>query len=426
MTFKSWDKKWIIKTAAFNFIYICLFGIQPACTQEVLEATPASELKRLRDDLLSHYDKIQRPVKDLKKETRVLVYFDARRLVELDEKSQTLTINGQLMMKWTDEHLQWDPASYSGISMVRLKPNYIWIPDIHSIFSVAKTDIYDTEDILPVQVYSNGTMKWYPPTAFDIPCSAKYRHYPFDSHNCSMLFGAWTHRGSQIILRTLNIPSKKRSVIGTEWMLTNLTHRNKFSNKTGNINYFVQVDIFLQRTSTIIRYVCVVPTLIVFLSSIAGFWLSPNDGSRFLIGCSNIILMSLLLQYLAVTVPAGKDIPLLAQYCASCLCMSGVFLLITVLAQNLRNCSKEPPVFAVRLAQNMDQYLCLLLFSDTSSSRYSALGDISSSPRNAPEVFPEEEKRKKEWTTVSLMVDRIAFWIFVFTYVVLLAVLASV
>ncbi|GIY40404.1 acetylcholine receptor subunit alpha-type acr-16 [Caerostris extrusa] len=122
MAFKIWDKKWIIKTAAFNFIYICLFGIQPACNQEVLEATPASELKRLRDDLLSHYDKIQRPVKDLKKETRVLVYFDARRLVELDEKSQTLTINGQLMMKWTDEHLQWDPASYSGISVVRLKP----------------------------------------------------------------------------------------------------------------------------------------------------------------------------------------------------------------------------------------------------------------------------------------------------------------
>ncbi|GIY40403.1 neuronal acetylcholine receptor subunit non-alpha-3 [Caerostris extrusa] len=113
-------------------------------------------------------------------------------------------------------------------------------------FSVAKTNIYDAEDILPVQVYSNGTMKWYPPTAFDIPCSAKYRHYPFDSHNCSMLFGAWTHRGSQINLRTL-------------------------------------------KTSTIIRYVCVVPTLIVFLSSIAGFWLSPNDGSRFLIGCSNII-----------------------------------------------------------------------------------------------------------------------------------------
>ncbi|GBN67857.1 hypothetical protein AVEN_120773-1 [Araneus ventricosus] len=49
--------------------------------ETVMEATPASELKRLRENLLSHYDKTQRPGKE--SATDVLIYFDARHLISL-------------------------------------------------------------------------------------------------------------------------------------------------------------------------------------------------------------------------------------------------------------------------------------------------------------------------------------------------------
>ncbi|GBM17155.1 hypothetical protein AVEN_147111-1, partial [Araneus ventricosus] len=121
------------------------------------------------------------------------------------------------------------------------------------------------------------------------------------------------------------------------------------------------------------------------------FWLLPSDGSRYLIGCSNVVLMSLLLQYLAMTVHAGSEVPLIAQYSATCLCMSGVFLVITVITEIIRNCSGPPPNYLVRLAhQHMDQYLCLFSFSNSSVSRYSALREVSSSSSATPEVFPEE------------------------------------
>ncbi|XP_055945699.1 neuronal acetylcholine receptor subunit beta-3-like isoform X2 [Argiope bruennichi] len=414
--------KRITQKAFYCVIYFFVVSVCPAHTQVVMEATPASELKRLRENLLLHYDKIQRPTED--GPTSVLIYFDVRHVMSLDEKFQTLTVEGVLMMKWKDERLKWDPSNYNNIKMLRMKIQDIWVPDIYSLFSVKKNDLYKDENVLPVQVYSNGTLKWYPPTVFDVPCSAKYKHYPFDSHNCSIVFGAWTHNGFEISLETLDIPiSSKSNAIGTEWLLTNLTHENEIFDVDGyHIHKFVRVGFYLQRTSTIYRYVCVVPTIIVFVTSLAGFWLLPSDGARYLIGCSNVVLMSLLLQYLAMTVHAGSEIPLIAQYSATCLCMSGVFLVITTITEIIRNCSGSPPNYLVRLAcQHMDQYLCLFSFSDSPVSRYRALGEVSSSS----EVFPEEENRKKNWMVVSLVVDRIAFWIFTFVYIVLLAVLAS-
>ncbi|CAL1299212.1 unnamed protein product [Larinioides sclopetarius] len=409
-----------------GLLYV-LLGFSPVYAQVVMEATPASELKRLRENLLSHYDKSQRPGKE--SATGVLIYFDARHLISLDEKFQTLTVEGILMMKWQDDRLKWDPSSYSDIKMLRMEIRDIWVPDIYSLFSVKKNDLYKDENVLPVQVYSSGTLKWYPPTVFDVPCSAKYKPYPFDSHNCSIVFGAWTHTGSEIKLETLDIPmSPQSSVVGTEWMLTNLTHKNEIFDVDGYyVNKFVRVEFQLRRTSTIYRYVCVLPTIVVFITSLAGFWLLPNDGARYLVGCSNVVLMSLLLQYLAMTVHAGTEIPLIAQYSATCLCMSGVFLVITIITEIIRKCSGPPPNYLVRLAhQHMDQYLCLFSFSDSSVDRYSALGEVSSSSSAVPEFFPEEEKKRKDWMIVSLVVDRISFWIFTFVYVVLLGVLASV
>ncbi|GBN36860.1 Neuronal acetylcholine receptor subunit non-alpha-3, partial [Araneus ventricosus] len=196
-----------------------------------------------------------------------------------DEKFQTLTVEGILMMKWKDDRLKWDPSSYSGIKMLRMKIRDIWVPDVYSLFSVKKNDFYKDENVLPVQVYNNGTLKWYPPTVFDVPCSAKYKHYPFDSHNCSIVFGAWTHTGAEIKLETLDIPlSPQSSVVGTEWMLTRLTHENELFDVDGYyIHNFVRVGFYLRRTSTIYRYVCVVPTIIVFITSMSGNSLLGNE-----------------------------------------------------------------------------------------------------------------------------------------------------
>ncbi|GFS79226.1 acetylcholine receptor subunit gamma, partial [Nephila pilipes] len=412
-------------------LLVLLWSVQElhtSCAEIVMDTTPAGELKRLRQDLLRNYEMNIRPFKNVNQEVRVLIYYDVRHILELNEKYQTLTVEGILMMKWTDDRLKWDPSSYSGITMVRLTKKEMWIPDIHSIFNVKRTEMFWDDEVLPIQVSSDGSINWYPPTVFDVPCGAKYKHYPFDSHNCSILFGSWTASGEDILLQTLDIPLGKSSVIGTEWMLTNITHGNE-EIASGTDKYpLVRVSLYLKRISTIYRFLCVIPTLIVFISSMSGFWLLPSDGSRYLIGCSNVILMSLLLQNMATTIPAGTEIPLIAQYSATCLCMSGIFLVITVITELLRNCSGTPPELIVKLAhQYLESYCCLISFSDASPDKYRFLNGVTASSSNSdPVAIPEEVQRKNDWAIVSLVVDRMAFWIFVLVYVILLVVLAVI
>ncbi|GFT33363.1 acetylcholine receptor subunit alpha-type des-2 [Nephila pilipes] len=417
---------WCLGIAAFGFLNILFFRMQPICGQEVMDTTPISELRRLREDLLRGYDSFARPVKDVNQELGVLIYFDVKKILDLNEKYQTLTVEGILMMKWTDDYLKWDPSNYSGISMVRFTADVIWFPIIHSIFNVKERDIHGN-DILSIEVSSNGSVNFNAPSVFDVPCGAKYRHYPFDSHNCSIVLGSWYYHGREVMLEALDIPLRKNSVIGTEWMLTNITHSKEAIGSDKYKYPLVRVNLYLKRISTIYRFLCVIPSLIVFISSMSGFWLLPSDATRYLIGCSNVILMSLLLQNMAISIPAGTEIPLITQYSATCLCMSGVFLVITVITELLRNCSGIPPKLVVKLAhQYLESYCCLLSFLDASADKYKALKEITSSSNSAPVAIPEEVKRKNDWVTISLVVDRMAFWIFVLVYVILLVVLTVI
>ncbi|XP_035216264.1 acetylcholine receptor subunit alpha-type acr-16-like isoform X1 [Stegodyphus dumicola] len=419
--------KFLIGGILIVILFFLFLQVQPSEGQQVLDATPASELRRLRSDLLKNYDKITLPVLNQSLPITVKLLFDIQYIVSLDEKYQILTVKGILMLKWIDEHLKWDSGSYSGISAVRFSPQEVWLPDIHSLYNVKSVDIFDKDHGAPVLVYSNGSVKWYPPAVFDVPCSTQFKHYPFDRHNCTIVFGSWSHLGDAIVLETIELPlAPSNEAQSSEWVLTNVTHENFIytMQKEYYKYHVVNVHVYLQRTSRIYRYICVVPSLIALFSTLFGFWLLPHETSRYMIGCSNIIVMSLLLQHLAMTTPAGKDIPLIAQYSATCLCMSTLFVLITVVTNLLRDSSGAPPNGLVRLAHGtLDKYLCLFMFSYFTNED-KILAEVSSETRSVTSL--EEVKKRNDWICVSLVIDRIAFFVFTFIYIILIIVLASV
>ncbi|GFX40938.1 neuronal acetylcholine receptor subunit non-alpha-3 [Trichonephila clavipes] len=149
------------------------------------------------------------------------------------------------------------------------------IKKILVLSSVKSNQLTEEDDIWPLQVSSDGSVNWDPPSTFDIPCNAEYKHYPFDSHNCSIVFSSWTYSGSEILLETLDINMDKNFAGGTAWILSNVTHNNEIlTPEKGSFKFhFVRVNMYLKRTSTIYRFLCVIPTMIVFISSMSGKYL---------------------------------------------------------------------------------------------------------------------------------------------------------
>lgn len=380
----------------------------------------ASNIKDLKEALLKNYDRNLRPSVN-QTPTDVDMHFEVQHIIEMDEKQQILTVKGHLTLLWADDRLKWKPEDYGDVRHLRFNKSEIWIPDIVLIFSLGESEIGTKSTIYTLY---NGMLKWSPPMVFKAACGSKLRHYPFDEHNCTLEFGSWTY-GRKISLQTLGLSTDSSNLPSASgWQVQNVEQKLNAEN-----SYYVKVDvtIFLKRTSTIYKYVCVVPTLLTVMVTLAGFWLQASEPARYVLGCSNFIVMSLLLQHLVTTVPAGKEIPIIAEYSASCLCMSGVFILVTIIVNTVSRKTAPPPMQLVRFARNaLSRWLCLTTFMQPAFSKKQAISTISDLQTNRMAYFDEQISLAGDWLLLSLVIDRIAFWIFTFIFVVLVGVLIGI
>ncbi|CAB1427022.1 unnamed protein product [Pleuronectes platessa] len=88
--------------------------------------------------LLTHLNLIQtdsplsimRPVKNWT--TTTVVYLDMVLfgILEVDEKSQTVTTHVQTQMSWRNEFLNWNSSNFCGIKMLTVPRNMLWVPDV--------------------------------------------------------------------------------------------------------------------------------------------------------------------------------------------------------------------------------------------------------------------------------------------------------
>uniref|UniRef100_A0A914QKI9 Neurotransmitter-gated ion-channel ligand-binding domain-containing protein n=1 Tax=Panagrolaimus davidi TaxID=227884 RepID=A0A914QKI9_9BILA len=81
--------------------------------------------KLLYDRLQHGYNKLARPVRNESAPVIVTLGMDLQQIIDVDEKSQTITTNVWIRMTWTD-----DPSEYGNIKEVRLPIDTIWKPDV--------------------------------------------------------------------------------------------------------------------------------------------------------------------------------------------------------------------------------------------------------------------------------------------------------
>ena len=93
-----------------------------------------------------------------------------------------------------DESLIWSTnPQWSHITVLRVPPNEIYIPDIRVYNDIDFTTkkMVDTNAL----IYSNGMVMWVPPMTTKALCKLDLKKWPFDEHICSLKFGSWTYDG---------------------------------------------------------------------------------------------------------------------------------------------------------------------------------------------------------------------------------------
>ena len=159
--------------------------------------------RELRRDIFRDYDKIARPVKRSSTTIRANFSMVPLSLRSMNEKDQLISMDTWIMVRWTDEYLQWDPKEYDNITELRIPPSEIWKPEIALYTASPDTSLFPVVETQAL-VYHNGVILWVPPFTINSRCPIPFRHSVSASRTfveCNIRFGSWTYSGKELDLQ---------------------------------------------------------------------------------------------------------------------------------------------------------------------------------------------------------------------------------
>ncbi|XP_070779120.1 5-hydroxytryptamine receptor 3A-like [Enoplosus armatus] len=283
---------------------------------------------------------MMRPVKNWTTSTLVEMDMVVYGILEVDEKSQTVTSHVWFQMHWTDEFLNWNPPDFCGIEGLTVPRSKLWIPNI-SIKEDA-SDAGSIERSPQVSLFASGFVFANARQRLTFTCQLDLFLFPFDRQSCNITFLSMNAEIDTVTLATINNDttlmkvSELFMITHGEWQLeqmeTNIQTINKDDASQGTLIY----------TVTIIRkpmlYVInlIVPLFYLLVLDLASFFISEARGEKLSFKVTILLSISVLLLILQDMLPSTEDnLPMIASYCVAIFALVGLSVLEAMLVSFL-------------------------------------------------------------------------------------------
>ena len=300
----------------------------------------------LHQRLFSNYSKSVRP-KSESYTTEVQVAFMPMRLLDVDEKSQSLTFHFSLNIYWTDISLSWSPQEYDNITLTYVTQADIWLPPYTYVNGVEAPEQlgYDQN---PVTLFHTGGITWVVSDTASFSCKIDVIYYPFDVQSCLIHLELAKFSTEEILSKT----SKKFPIIssnlfdsGGTWEvlyfdcfdLTYSVYTAKFSNHRFRMT--------MRRRSTYYLLAIILPVLFLSLTASCVFVLPAEAGEKMGVSITVLLSYSVYLSIITDSLPrTSEQVCLLQVYLTSLLGITAAAVLLSVLVLKLHHKPKEAPV----------------------------------------------------------------------------------
>jgi hypothetical protein len=288
----------------------------------------AENVTSLRKALLQNYDPYLRPRIQQGDSVILNVSFGAKRLHDLNEKQQKVSLLGYFDIAWKDEFLIWDEDNNSNIREIVLKTNDIWWPTIAlgNPFGDFKT-LDNPYGIF--RVSSSGVIKWSPGGLFSITCDMNVLKYPFDTQTCDFVFVVLGYSIPDIIL---NINPNILEVHGTtEWDIVNT---KIFANMEGTAAMVIHV--MLQRKPFFVILTVITPLSLLAFLNLFVFLVPVESGEKTSFGITTFLAYSIYLSTLGSSLPDdATQMPYMTMYIEVLMINSVITMAIVILQTRL-------------------------------------------------------------------------------------------
>jgi len=131
-------------------------------------------------------------------------------LIHIQSLSQegVLSATAWLRLVWNDHRLEWEEEEFGGVSVFRIDPNKIWLPDIE-VYNMADPAMMKLSSQFKsgthALVYPNGEVLFIPPVSLKVMChDFNHTTWPQGEQNCSIKLASWAYDGYSIDLTLYN------------------------------------------------------------------------------------------------------------------------------------------------------------------------------------------------------------------------------
>jgi nicotinic acetylcholine receptor len=375
-------------------------------------------LSALKRDLLTDYDRFNRPFEVTKLNVSITVTY-----IEVDEEHSQFIMNGWTKMMWNDDRLKWNASQFGGKSSVHFMDHEIWQPDLSVYNGIHPTDEDNFAQVRCI-VYASGTVLCVPPSRLITTCNINLRDWPYDVQKCMIKLGSWTYSNLEIELN-LEKPSLEHLLVNPNWKIIRLDSEKHLKYYPCCVEPYpdIQFNFTIYRTAGLQKAIIVIPVSVVIILTLATFWLPAQCGEKVILQAFNALILVIFSKYFGELLPDNSsDIPIIVK-CYSTLLYSVVAsLVIGVIVISLARKQRRSNIPAI-FRGLIDSWYGSLLGLRTVSATPSKAEELKDAPFDETEasqiVSSPEDGQNSYWLSLAKLIDRSAFLLFLVFYIVL-------
>ncbi|XP_061185464.1 neuronal acetylcholine receptor subunit beta-4-like [Saccostrea echinata] len=232
---------------------------------------------------------------------------------EVEEQLQYISFYAWFNVQWEDEFLTWNETENSGIEMIVVPFQKVWVPDL-SIYN-SEDNLYETGAHSFVTVKSNGQLIWFPGGKFVVTCELKMKNFPFDKQTCTIIVSPWLLTDYMQRLIPTQRPSYNLNNISEngEWEFTKFSYSLIYDKEFDQT--LLIYELHLKRRYLYFVLTTLVPIIAMAVLSSMTFVIPLESGERIQYSLTLLLAFTVFLTLFEQTMPQNStDVPYLSVY----------------------------------------------------------------------------------------------------------------
>ncbi|XP_041362908.1 neuronal acetylcholine receptor subunit beta-3-like [Gigantopelta aegis] len=363
-----------------------------------------SHMQELYRDMEMKSNPRIRPVQQQTTTTNVYLKYFLSSINGYTESSQTLRISGYLELHWKDEFLTWNASLYGGANHIKPDLKTIWKPAIAIKNAVDYKEMYSSEYNL--NLFSNGSVLWYPGEDFETYCSMDVTMYPFDTQTCSIEFFITYDTIYHVSLypRSDSV-SLDAFMKSSEWEVVNTTVIREIRLYSNFEFSFVVVSMTMDRKPSNLILRVLFPVFILAFLNVLVFFVPVESGQKIYFAINCFLTYTVLLGSVTQTLPKSSGTTsILAAFVGAMFVINAIYVFLAVMSLRLfhRDASIHPVSMWCRRFVLFFQW------------REKIKMNLDANSENCQPIGVTPSLREVTWENVSRTLDNICLCVFVF------------